>query len=74
MYALQISTDDPMTCLVVEPDGRGGADIVGSFRLESEESMAKRFGIDTPDPALHKPTWRWRVEADEGNGGGGHFA
>ena len=47
---------------------------MGSFRLESEESMAKRFGIDTPDPALHKPTWRWRVEADEGNGGGGHFA
>jgi hypothetical protein len=39
--------------------------------------MADRFGLShlgDVDPVFKKPTWRWRVETDEGNRGGGYFA
>ena len=78
-FFLQLSSDDPLTCLVCERAGTeedpNAADIVGSFSLHSEASMAERMGMAwTDDPALMRESWRWRVEADGGNSGGGYFA
>ena len=56
---------DGLTVLVIE-----GTDVVGSFSLTREDTIASLLGYDHAEQEV----WRWHVETDQGNSGGGTFA